>query len=271
MAAGEQLRFLKIEDIPSAMELSVEANWNQTPEDWQMLIELAPQGCLAIEVEGEIAATTTVLFYEQRLAWIGMVLTRVKFRGQGLARRLLTETLTLCDRMEIETVKLDATDLGKPLYEKFGFRVEQAAERWAGSSSTKVMHSSARPSEVDSSFDFQAFGADRSALLQKLARRNPPLRLEVSYASTRPGRQKSYLGPCVCGDSQSARTLLKRAVQTKDSAGWFWDLLPENENAVAIAQEMGFSPQRHLFRMVRGKDLRGKEQAIYAIAGFELG
>jgi GNAT superfamily N-acetyltransferase len=271
MAAAEQLRCLKIEDIPSAMELSMEANWNQTPEDWQMLIELAPEGCLAIEVEGEIAATTTALFYGQRLAWIGMVLTRMKFRGQGLARRLLTETLTLCDRMKIETVKLDATDLGKPLYERFGFRVEQAAERWAGPSSTKVMHSSAQLSEADSSIDLAAFGADRSALLQKLARRNPPLRHEASYAFTRTGRQKSYLGPCVCNDSPSARSLLQRAVQANYASGWFWDLLPENQDAVAIAQEMGFSPQRHLFRMVRGKDLRGKEQAIYAIAGFELG
>jgi GNAT superfamily N-acetyltransferase len=272
MAAGGQLRFLKIEDIPSAMELSVEANWNQTPEDWQMLIELAPQGCLAMGVEGEIAATTTVLCYGQRLAWIGMVLTRTKFRGQGLARRLLTETLTLCERMKIETVKLDATDQGKPLYEKFGFRVEQATERWAAvPTPTNAMKSSVQSSEIETSFDLQAFGADRSDLLQKLARRNTPLRHGASYAFMRPGRQKSYLGPCVCGDSQSARTLLKRAIQTTKSADWFWDLLPENRDAVAIAQEMGFSPQRHLFRMVRGKDLRGKEQAIYAIAGFELG
>ena len=136
--AFQLLRTLQKDDIPSAMELSVEANWNQTPEDWQMLIELEPRGCLAIEVENEIAATTTAIFYGHRLAWIGMVLTRMQFRGQGLARRLLTEALTRCDRMKIETVKLDATDLGKPLYEKFGFRVEQRAERWAGPGSTKV-------------------------------------------------------------------------------------------------------------------------------------
>jgi RimJ/RimL family protein N-acetyltransferase len=271
MAADEQLRFLIIEDIPSAMELSAEANWNQTPEDWQMLIELAPEGCLAIEVEGEIAATTTVLFYGQRLAWIGMVLTRMKFRGQGLARRLLAETLTLCDRMKVETVKLDATDQGKPLYEKLGFRVEQAAERWLGPCFSNAMKSSAQSPEVDSIIDLEAFGADRSALLRKLGRRNPPLCHEASYVFTRPGRQKSYLGPCVCRDSYSARRLLQRAGQTNNASCCFWDLLPENQDAVAIARELGFSQQRHLFRMVRGRDLRGKEQAIYAIAGFELG
>jgi len=269
--AFQQLRTLQKDDIPSAMELSVEANWNQTPEDWQMLIELEPRGCLAIEVENEIAATTTALFYGHRLAWIGMVLTRMQFRGQGLARRLLTEALALCDRMKIETVKLDATDMGKPLYEKFGFRVEQRAERWAGPGSTKVTHSSAHLSEAAPITDLAAFGADRSALLEKLPRRNPPLHHKSSYAFTRTGRQKSYLGPCVCDDSTSAGSLLQRAVETINLSGWFWDLLPENQDAVRIAQELGFSPQRHLFRMVRGKDLRGKERAIYAIAGFELG
>jgi len=161
--------------------------------------------------------------------------------------------------------------MGKPLYEKFGFRVEQRAERWAGPGSTKVTHSSAHLSEAAPITDLAAFGADRSALLETLARRNPPLHHKSSYAFTRTGRQKSYLGPCVCDDSTSAGSLLQRAVETINLSGWFWDLLPENQDAVRIAQELGFSPQRHLFRMVRGKDLRGKERAIYAIAGFELG
>jgi len=46
---------------------------------------------------------------------------------------------------------------------------------------------------------------------------------------------------------------------------------PKNREASAIARDLGFSPHRHLVRMARGKDLRGKEDAIYATAGFELG
>ena len=53
--------------------------------------------------------------------------------------------------------------------------------------------------------------------------------------------------------------------------GWSWDLFPRNRDAVAMARDLGFSPQRHLVRMARGKELREKENAIYAIAGFELG
>ena len=129
--ASAILRLLNVSDIPAAVQLSAEAGWNQTGEDWRTLIVLAPEGCLAIEVDGELAATTTLLCYGRRLAWIGMVLTKLQHRGRGFARRLLTQALAQADQMGIETVKLDATDQGKPIYEKLGFRSEQAVERWS--------------------------------------------------------------------------------------------------------------------------------------------
>ena len=76
---GAILRRLVASDIPAAAELSEQAGWNQTPDDWRMLIDLAPEGCLAIEVGGELAATTTLLGYGRRLAWIGMVLTKTSY------------------------------------------------------------------------------------------------------------------------------------------------------------------------------------------------
>ena len=91
--AGTILRRLAASDVPAALELSEQAGWNQTADDWRMLIDLAPEGCLAIEVEGKLAATTTLLCYGRRLAWIGMVLTKKSYRGRGFARRLLTQAL----------------------------------------------------------------------------------------------------------------------------------------------------------------------------------
>jgi N-acetylglutamate synthase-like GNAT family acetyltransferase len=274
-STGAVLRKLRASDIPAALQLSAEAGWNQTGEDWHMLIELAPEGCLAMEIDGELASTATLFCYGRRLAWIGMVLTRITYRGRGFARRLLTETLALADQMQIETVKLDATDQGQPLYERLGFRSEQPVERWARPSSADVS-TPAVSSDATASLDWQAadrraFGLDRSELLGRLARRHAPLSIARSYLLTRPGRLTGYLGPCVADATDDARALLERALQTPSPGGWSWDLLPENANAVAIARDLAFIPRRHLLRMVRGKDLRGQEEAIYAIAGFELG
>ncbi len=270
------LRRLVASDVPAAVGLSEQAGWNQTGDDWRLLIELAPEGCLAIEGDGELAATTTLLCYGRRLAWIGMVLTKMSYRGRGYARRLMTQALNQADKMQIETVKLDATDQGRTLYEKMGFRCEQAVERWSRPGSSHAL-SAAAPVEKTPVRDWRvadhrAFGADRSELLERLLRRSqPPLFIEGSYLLTRPGLRTRYLGPSVCKTSGTARTLTERALGSAVSDSWSWDLLPKNRNAVAIAKDLAFAPARHLQRMVRGKDLQAHEDTIYAIAGFELG
>jgi len=274
--AGTILRRLAASDVPAALELSEEAGWNQTVDDWRMLIDLAPEGCLAIEVDGELATTTTLLCYGRRLAWIGMVLTKQSYRGRGFARRLLTQALALADRTAIETVKLDATDQGRPLYEKMGFRSEEVVERWtrpgSGHATGTKVPIGERPAENWRMADHRAFGADRSELLEKLARRGrPPFVIDGSYWLTRPGRYSHYLGPSVCDAPRTARALIERALPTAGTRDCSWDLFPSNAAAVAIARDLAFTPTRRLQRMVRGKDLRADNDSIYAIAGFELG
>ena len=275
MSSSAILRQLRPSDVSAAMQLSAEAAWNQTAEDWRLLMELSPETCLGIEVDGELASTATLLCYGRRLAWIGMVLTRTTFRGQGYARRLLMDTLRLADRMQIESVKLDATDQGQPLYEKLGFRPEQPVERWARTEVLLSHQIEAEPGAETAGdwhdADRLAFGLDRSRLLAILARRNAPLTKGGSYLLTRPGRMTHYLGPCVAESSAAARVLMTRALTTPSRSGFSWDVLPENRAAVTLAGELGFAPKRHLLRMVRGKDLRGQEHSIFAIAGFELG
>ena len=262
----ETLRLMTADDIAAATRLSTEAGWNQTPDDWRMLLELSPQGCIAIEAEGTLAATTTIVCYGRKLAWIGMVLTTARFRGRGFARSLLREALSHAERRQIESVQLDATDQGRPLYETLGFRFQQTVERWTRLGSGALSGNTARPEWPD---DTEVFGADRSQLLAKLAARNPPLTQPASYLFTRPGRELSYLGPMVCEGHASARSLLTEDVL--QNSGWYWDLLPGNTAATGLARDLAFRPQRRLSRMVRGKDLSGRDEAIYAIAGFELG
>ena len=268
----EKLRRLRAEDIPPAAQLSAQAGWNQTEEDWRTLLELSPEGCLAIEVDGHLAATTTLLCYGRRLAWIGMVLTKAEYQRRGFARRLLAHALENADQMGIATIKLDATAQGQPLYERLGFRSEQEIERWSRPGGNAAQLPGVRTSleEPWRELDSLVFGADRSRLLARLAQLNPPRSISQSYLFSRPGRVSAYLGPCISENPGTARRMIGECVQNT-RCGWYWDLFPRNRDAVALARDLGFSPRRHLVRMARGKELREKESAIYAIAGFELG
>jgi GNAT superfamily N-acetyltransferase len=265
------LRLLRPRDLAAAFELSVQAGWNQTEDDWRMLLELAPASCWAIEIDGVLAATTTLVCYERRLAWIGMVLTKKQFQHRGLASRLFQEALRRADEIGVETIKLDATEQGRPLYEKFGFRAERKIQR-CGRSGVGAMEAHALTCRADLSpeLDRLHFGADRSKLLTCLASRNCPLIESRSYLFARAGKVSAYLGPCVSDDPKLAQKLISQCVD-KTKCAWVWDLFPDNNEAVKIAQDLGFAPQRHLTRMSRGKELREDVNAIYAIAGFELG
>ncbi len=273
MSASETHRGLTLEDIPAATELSSLAGWNQTAEDWRVLIELDPEGCFASEVDGKLAATTTLLCYGTRLAWVGMVLTKPEYRRRGLARNLMAQALERVRELQIATVKLDATDLGQPLYESLGFRTEQVVERWAypGMPSAPSVETATGLSERMAGLDAEACGVDRLRLLHQLAERNSPLVNEEGYLFSRSGRVSSYIGPCVARNPESARELVDLCVRTNAASNWFWDLLPESRNAVEVARDLGFTPQRRLLRMVKGADLKGREEMIYAIAGFEFG
>jgi GNAT superfamily N-acetyltransferase len=270
--ASAKMRRLRLEDIQAATQLSTQARWNQTEDDWRTLLRLSPEGCLAMEVDGHLAATTTLLSYGRRLAWIGMVLTQAKYQRQGFAKKLLAHALKTADKMGIETIKLDATEQGRPIYEHFGFHGEHEIERWSRSGENGAKLPAGRTS-IDEPWrdaDLLVFGADRSRLLDRLAQLNPPRSISQSYLFSRTGRVNPYLGPCVSENSGTARRLIEECVQNT-KCSWSWDLFPRNQDAVALARDLGFSPQRHLLRMARGKELREKENAIYAIAGFELG
>ena len=278
----ERLRLMNTGDLSAAVELSSAAGWNQTPEDWRMLLDLAPDGCFGIEADGRLVSTTTLVCYEQRLAWIGMVLTREGYRGRGFARRLVAVALERADSLGIETVKLDATEQGQALYEALGFQAEQPVERWArpGSMESRTAESqsaSRTPTRLSSlpqtlhDLDAQAFGADRSLMLQELARRSTLQSSPNAFLFARAGRTNEYLGPCVAADPVAARAIIACLVNASSRTGWSWDLLPANKSAVALASELGFIRQRRLTRMVRGKPLRGRDEMVYAIAGFELG
>jgi len=262
------VRLLEEQDVAVAAELSDEAGWNQTADDWRMLLRFAPDGCFGVDADGRLVSTATLVCFGRELAWIGMVLTTTAYRRRGFARKLLGYAIERADEMGIGSLKLDATDQGQPLYESLGFRVEQPVERWWRAGGAPAYSATADSLAGDSfALDREATGVDRSRLLEALAGRGGTWRKSEGFCFSRPGRHANYIGPCVARDAKVARQLIEGCAN-EDS---YWDLLPQNRAAVAMATDLGFAPARRLVRMVRGRNLRGREEWIYGIAGFEWG
>jgi len=269
------IRTLSLDDVVSAMELSVSANWNQTVQDWQRVLRLSPAGCRCIDSDGRIAATATRLNYGDKLAWIGMVLTRPEDRRRGYARRLMEDAIAGAENDRIRTLKLDATEQGRPLYETVGFVVENTIERWerqGGADMSTTAASACRFREELLALDATVFGVSRKNLLRDFSTSANCELTSSGYVLSRAGRVARYLGPCVAESADNARQLIARQLNaSRVGCAWYWDLLTTNAEAVRCAQELGFTRSRVLWRMRRGEAIHNHDSSIYAIAGFELG
>jgi GNAT superfamily N-acetyltransferase len=253
-------RFLEPADVPQALALSQAAGWSQTPADWLLAIKMNPSGCFAIECDDAVIATTTTIRYGTDLAWIGMVLTHPEFRNRGYARTLMQKALDHLS--DIATVKLDATEMGKPLYEKLGFEAERTVERWRrppqSSPSPNVDPFASNPQ-----LDKTAFGTDRAELLQELAKIEAASISDEAFAMYRPSR----FGPCVSPSKEAAQKLAQHFVACHPNETILWDLFPENNQA----EPLGFEFARRVTRMTKGRCLQSDSSLIYACAGFEFG
>jgi GNAT superfamily N-acetyltransferase len=275
-----EIRLLFESDIPSAMRLKEAAGWNQTESDWRRLLSLEPNGCFAAVEDGRLVGTTTTTIYDE-LAWIGMVLVYPQHRRRGIAAKLMNVALEYLNG-KVETIKLDATALGQPVYEKFGFAVESAVERWAGTANSMgretlaVMdHETVRELL---NLDRLAFNADRSELVETLiddACVSPVLIRAADgalggYALARSGSKKTYVGPVVAKDPHVMETLLDQMLSQLPHRNVYIDINRECVVDTSFLSERRFVKERDLIRMAKGPSQK-TSSLVVAIAGPEVG
>ena len=276
------IRSMRVEDIEGAMLLKRAAGWNQTESDWLRLLRLEPEGCFVDERQGTVVGTTTAIRHARELAWIGMVLVLPDFRRQGVANGLMQHAMMWIWNHGIETTRLDATDMGRPLYNALGFRDEEPIERWERSPVSRTVRRITEKSpnalgESLAALDLCACGYDRSVLLRDLAH-DPSVesvRSGSGFVFGRPGSEAWFIGPCVANSEAAAESLVDSLLAEHGHQHAYWDLLPDNSSACRLAARFGFRPTRRLMRMVHsasgGTAGRTRPDRVFATAGFEFG
>lgn len=277
------LRRMQRADVPRALELSTLANWNQTEADWRRYMHLEAEGCFVAEADGTVCGTVTSIDYERRFAWIGMVVVHPDQRGQGIGTALVLRAIEYLRSIGTETIKLDATPQGKPIYEKLAFKEESVGQRWAGTASGSGEHLE-RASRADMAdiiaLDTAAFGAERRRVIERLFEENParteivrnPKGQLLGYASTRPGRKAWYFGPCVTRDSDTGFRLFTSAMGRLVGQPMYVDIVTSSAEVRRRLADYGFTHQRSLTRMYLGPNTAvGKPEWTFAVAGFEKG
>ncbi len=274
-------------DLSAALRLSTQAGWNQLEADWRRLLTLWPNTCFAGRENGQLLATSTLATYGRTLAWVGMVLVDEAHRGRGLGGQILDAALDAARALQIATVCLDATDFGRPVYLKRGFRDVAGIDRWTRSPTVagylaRVRSSAVGPDEcARTRSDLKAFNQrhsaiDRTALLDGLER-EPGVKSAITsrdrnvtaFAVLRPGRLTSHLGP-VIADTEADAILAMEQVLSEHCQSVIIDV-PRGRMESWLTRS-GFTVARRLTRMCLGADSPCLLQpGIFAATSFELG
>ncbi len=282
--AEPRVRRLVERDIQRAIELTDLEGWGYTRADFERLLALSPQGCLAAEDDGHVVGVLTTTTYE-RLAFLGAVLVSPEVRGKGVGRLLMQAALMHLASTGVETVRLNAYMDVVKFYERLGFHGEYEVVRWRVAAEPRGAGpaSLATAGDLDdlAAFDAPVFGASRRALLERLLRENPETFLiaregagVVGYVVGSPYGGACEIGPWVVapGHPQAAQALFRSLVNAVGPREFSLSGPSRNPDLVRFVREAGFTEVFHTLRMWWGKDLfPGEPAGIWAAAGLEKG
>jgi GNAT superfamily N-acetyltransferase len=276
------LRRIEPDDIEAGLALSRQARWNQTRDDWALLLAMSGGACAAAALADRVVGTVTVVTYGA-CAWIGMVLVSAEMRGRGIGTMLLHYALDLIGPER--TACLDATPLGRPLYERLGFRIERELTRLErpepgpktrGGEVTRLL----APADLDRirTWDEEVFGGARLPLLHAMLRRSPDLARAHEgatsldgYALGRSGDRFDHAGPIVARTPEAAIALAGDVLRRVGRSAII-DVPLDQVTFREWLHGQGFRPQRPLTRMVRGPARRVTDRdALFATLGPEFG
>jgi GNAT superfamily N-acetyltransferase len=288
------IRGLEPADLDAAFGLSSTAGWNQRFDDWRMLLQLAPAGSFGARVEDRLVGSAIGIDYGA-FGWIAMMLVEPAFRGHGVGARLLEAAMgAVPDDLPI---RLDATPLGRLLYQRYGFEDETMLTRHTASGTNLRI---AEPSPTDrpidvrplvvadvpvvAACDARVFQAKRAAVIEWTSEQAPQYAVVArtddmaGYCLGRPGRLFDQIGPIVARDHDIAGVLLDAALRASAGRAVVVDAFDASKTFVARLDGCGFQAQRPLYRMCRpgrarfsANDHRAGGLNAFAILGPEFG
>ncbi|WP_100617215.1 GNAT family N-acetyltransferase [Bacillus cereus] len=167
----ERLREAKTGNIVS---LSSYIGWDYNREEIETIFNAGNVYGVWNERE-ELIASAAIIVYGEKLASIGMVIVHPDYKGRGIGK-IITEACVKSVSAHTP-IMLIATDEGKPLYEKLGFRAVSYVSKYICNSYNAkdycvrnedyVMNYEERDLEKIIKIDEYAFGTNRKEFLKK--------------------------------------------------------------------------------------------------------
>ena len=223
-----------------------------------------------------------------RSGWVGVIFVTPDARGSGLGRRITRAVLDRLEERGARTQILIASPMGRPIYEREGFRVLDRQVRFAidglpidaddgagGDPGIRPFSEDDRPAVE--ALDRAATGEDRRVVLDALV--NPTSTLIASGGDDGDSAVRGFLarapwrgGALIAPDPADALRLLERRRRSTGTSGRAGaGVLAGNERGRAALRAAGWEEELGGLRMIRGEPLDWQPDAIFGQFNGALG
>jgi len=244
--------------------------------------QIQPDGWFVASQEEHLIGTVGATNYGA-FAHVGLMAVHPDVQRQGVGFALMQFILARLEQQQVPKVLLDASEIGRPLYDKLGFVaydetfVFQRNSNFAIRERTPHIQTlSVRELDELVQWDTDVFGANRRRVFQVLLdvfperafmQRDEEGRL-MGYVFA----QKNRIGPWVMLQSCNAEELLRAALVLPYEETISVTVPAVNREAIELLQRYGFErvrTNRHMGRGVSGPP--GQRQKIYAQTSLAVG
>jgi len=264
------IRLLGPADLDRCVALSVDRGWLPEKSKWSLLLAASQTfGIDAPDGRG-LAGAVALSRWDADYASVGMMLVAVRYQRRGLGKALMEHLLAAAGPGA--TVTLFATDMGRPLYEKLGFKPVRRNVSFLGrlvpgraAVATAVRARTVRdatPADLPAilAADRVAFGADRGPVLsrlpvfaERLAVIGDPAGGIAGYAAAWSNHVNStVIGPLVAADHEAAARLVTHLAAGSRTPIRL-DLDPDRPELPAWAKARGLEPVARTLVMAHGE------------------
>ena len=275
-----EIRDMTAADTDAAVAMLQSGGWNERRSYLEALLANPCCRQLVGFHEGRLAATGMATF-DGPVGWVGTIFVDPAMRSRGFGREITDAVCALIDGAGCTTQALIASEYGRPIYERMGFRIDAwyqilealplpAAPTPPRGTTLRQM----RPDDIDrvGELDRQATGEDRRGLLAPLSADGWLLEVDDELL----GFMIAIEPKCaavVAPDPQDAACLLdlmrhlgRGGVKTVRAA-----LATEDEDGQLFLEQRGWARTFEAPRMLRGPSIEREPALVWSLLGFAFG
>ena len=278
------IRELADADLDAAdamLKLAFPSSLSRLPELY-LYRRIQPDGWFVALQAGRLVGTVGATNYGA-FAHVGLMAVHPDFQRQGIGRALMQFMLARLEQQQVPKVTLDASERGRPLYEKLGFVacdetfVFQRNSDFPGPAPAPNLQTvSVRELDELVRWDTAVFGADRRKVFEALLDIGPGRAFMQRDAEGQlmgfVFAQKNRIGPWVMRPSCNAEELFRAALALPYEGAVSVTVPALNRDAMDLFRRYGFERVRanlHMGRGVGGPP--GQRQKIYAQTSLAVG